>query len=60
MGRTAYGLHGAMRNAYIIFIGKPEVKRPFERPKRRWQDSIKMDLKVRGCILDSGGAAWAL
>jgi hypothetical protein len=49
-----------MRNAYIIFIGKPEVKRPFERPKRRWQDSIKMDLKVRGCILDSGGAAWAL
>jgi hypothetical protein len=34
-----------MRNAYKIFVGKPEGKRPLKRPRRRWEDSIKMDLK---------------
>ena len=33
-----------------ILVGKPEGKRPLERPRRRWEDSIKMDLQeVRGC-----------
>jgi hypothetical protein len=29
-------------------VGKPEGKRPLERPKRRWMDSIKLDLKEIG------------
>jgi hypothetical protein len=33
------------RNAYRILVGKPEGKRPLGRPRRRWVDSIKMDLR---------------
>jgi hypothetical protein len=33
------------RNAYRILVGKPEEKRPLGRPKRRWVDNIKMDLR---------------
>jgi hypothetical protein len=36
------------RNAYMIFVGKPEGKRPLGRPRYRWADSIKMDLRVIG------------
>jgi hypothetical protein len=35
---------GETRNAYRILVGKPEGKRPLGRPRRRWVDSIKMDL----------------
>jgi hypothetical protein len=35
---------GEMRNAYRILVGKPEGKRRLRRPRRRWVDSIKMDL----------------
>jgi hypothetical protein len=38
-----------MRNAYKILVGKPEGKRPLRRPRRRWKDNIKMDLKEVGC-----------
>ena len=31
-----------------VLVGKPEVKRPFGRPRRRWQDNIKMDLQEVG------------
>jgi hypothetical protein len=34
-----------MINSYKILIGKPEGKRPFGRPIRKWQVDIKMDLK---------------
>jgi hypothetical protein len=37
----------AKRNAYRIFVGKPEGKRPLGRPRRRWVDNIKMDLRER-------------
>jgi hypothetical protein len=37
-----------MRNAHKILVGKPEGKKPFERPKRRWEDNIKMDLREIG------------
>ena len=34
-------------------MGKPEGKRPLGRPKRRWEDNIKMDLQEVGCgIID--------
>jgi hypothetical protein len=34
-----------MRNAQIMLAGTPEGKRPRGRPRRRWEDNIKMDLK---------------
>jgi hypothetical protein len=33
------------RNAYRILVGKPEGKTPLGRPRRRWMDNIKIDLK---------------
>jgi len=36
---------GEMRNAYNILVGNPEEKRPLGRPRRRWEDNIKMDLR---------------
>jgi hypothetical protein len=38
----------ARRNAYRILVGKPEGKRPLLRPRRRWEDNIKMDLREVG------------
>jgi hypothetical protein len=40
---------GEGRNVYRILVGKPEGKRPLERPSRRWEDGIKMDLRDIGC-----------
>ena len=37
------------RNTYRVLVGKPEEKRPLERPRRRWEDNIKMDLREVGC-----------
>jgi hypothetical protein len=39
---------GEKRNAYRILVGKPEGKRPLERPIRKWVDNIKMDLREMG------------
>jgi hypothetical protein len=39
---------GEKRNAYRILVGKPEEKRPVGRPRRRWVDNIKMDLREIG------------
>jgi hypothetical protein len=36
------------KNAYRILGGNPEGKRPLGRPRRRWMDNIKMDLRVIG------------
>jgi hypothetical protein len=35
------------RNAYGVFVEKPEGKRPLGRPRRWWEDSITMDLRNR-------------
>ena len=37
------------RNVYRVSVGKPESKRPLGRPRRRWEDNIKMDLRELGC-----------
>jgi hypothetical protein len=39
---------GEKRNACRILVGKPEGKRPLGRPRRRWVDNIKMDLREIG------------
>jgi hypothetical protein len=37
--------NGEKKNAYRILVGKREGKRPRVRPRRRWVDNIKMDLR---------------
>jgi hypothetical protein len=39
---------GEKRNAYRILVGQPEGKRPLGRPRRRWVDNIKLDLREIG------------
>ena len=39
---------------YRVLVGKPEGRRPLGRPRRRWVDNIRMDLKEVGCeFMDS-------
>ena len=38
------------RNAYRVLVGKPEGKRSLGRPRRRWEDNIKMDLREMGRV----------
>ena len=40
---------GEGRGVYRVLVGKPEGKRPLGRPRRRWEDNIKMDLQEVGC-----------
>ena len=40
---------GKSRAVYRVWVGKPKGKRPLGRPKRRWDDNIKMDLKEVEC-----------
>jgi hypothetical protein len=35
---------GEKRGVHRVLVGKPEGKRPLERPRRRWEDNIKMDV----------------
>jgi hypothetical protein len=44
----AYSTNGEKRNAYRILVGKQEGKRPLGRPRCRWVDNIKMDLREMG------------
>jgi len=45
---------GEKRGVYKILMWKPEGKGPLGRPRRRWENNIKMDLKEGGCE----GMAW--
>ena len=40
---------GEERGVYRFLVGKPEGRRPLGRPRRRWMDSIRMDLQEVGC-----------
>jgi hypothetical protein len=44
MGR-ACSTNGEKRNAYRVLVGKPEGKEPLGRPRRRWVNNIKIDLR---------------
>jgi hypothetical protein len=48
------GADGEERDVYRILVRKPEGKRPLGRPRRRWEDNIRMDLHEVGC----GGMDW--
>jgi hypothetical protein len=45
---------GEYRGVYRVLVGKPEGKRPLGRPRRIWEDTIKMDLQEVG----GGGGDW--
>ena len=45
---------GEGRGMYRVLVGKPEGKRPLGRPRRRWEDNIKMNPQEVGC----GGMDW--
>jgi hypothetical protein len=45
---------GEGRGVYRVLVGRPEGKRPLGRPRRRWEDNIKMDLREIGI----DGANW--
>ncbi|KAJ4440590.1 hypothetical protein ANN_08736 [Periplaneta americana] len=45
---------GESRNAYRVLVGRPEGKRPLGRPRRRWEDNIKMDLREVGYMIETG------
>jgi hypothetical protein len=45
----ACSAYGVRRGIYRVFVGKPEGKRPLGRPRRRWEDDIKMDLQEVEC-----------
>jgi len=40
--------------AYSVLVGKPEGQRPLGRPRRRWEDNIKLDLQEVGCGARTG------
>jgi hypothetical protein len=46
--------HGEGRGVYRVLVGRPEGKRPLERPRHRREDNIKMDLREIGI----DGANW--
>jgi hypothetical protein len=48
------GTMGKIRGAYKLLVGKPEKMRHLGRPRRRWEDTINMDLQEvgRGYALD--------
>jgi hypothetical protein len=50
----ACSTYGETRSIYRVLTGKPEGKRPLGRPRRRWEDNIKMNLQEVGC----GGMDW--
>jgi len=45
----ACSMYWERKGIYSILVGKPEGKRPLERPRRRWNDNLKVDLEQVGC-----------
>jgi hypothetical protein len=40
---------GEGKGVYRVLVGKPEGRRPLGRPRRRWENNIRMDLREVGC-----------
>ena len=40
---------GEGRGVYRVLVGKPKGRKPLGRPRRRWEDNIRMDLREVGC-----------
>jgi len=53
MGGTC-SAYGERRGVYRVLVGKPAGQRPLWRPRRRWEDNIKIDLQEVRC----GGMDW--
>ena len=49
---------GEGRGVHRVLVGKPEGKRPLGRPRRRWEDNIKMDLKEVGGSCGDWNGSW--
>jgi hypothetical protein len=45
---------GEERKVYRVLVGKPEGKRPLGRPRRRWEDGIRVDIREIGWVTWSG------
>jgi hypothetical protein len=45
---------GERRGVHRVLVGKPEGKSPLGRPRRRWEDDIKLNIQEVGC----GGMDW--
>ena len=45
---------GEGRGVHRVLVGKPEGKRPLGRPRRRWEDNIKMDLQEWEGVVETG------
>jgi hypothetical protein len=55
MGWAGHATHmGDRRGAYRVLVGRPEGNTPLGRPRRRWDNDIRMDLKETGWL----GVAW--
>jgi hypothetical protein len=52
MGWAGHVVQG--KGVYRVLVGKPEGKRTLGRPRRRWEDNIRIDLQAVGC----GGVDW--
>jgi hypothetical protein len=50
----AWGREGEGRDVHRVLVGSPEGKKPLGRPRRRWEDNIKLDLREIG----TGGENW--
>jgi hypothetical protein len=50
----ACSAYGKGRGVYRVFVGKPEGKRPQGRPRRRWEDNIKMELQEGDVVVCTG------
>jgi hypothetical protein len=46
----AFSAGGVVRGVYSVLVRKPGGKRPLGRPRRRWEDNIRMDLQGVGCV----------
>jgi hypothetical protein len=56
MGGTC-GMQGRGEKSVQVLVGKPEGKRPLGRPRHRWEDGIRMDIRKIGwgCRVDPAG-----